>query len=211
MNEATVSEPSVRTSCSGGGYFMVLWGFQGALNLPASAHSFASFYSPDDIERSTPDPLTLSWLPATGIVRNFLSEPGKNFSLSETLRIAHQRRARVAAYGPYEIKPELYRKASQRIDYLKSGALAFRMVNGSCRACNCIAALSEIGGHLRTGLKHGFSATEAIAEHLASWIYAYPKVHEDVANLIKIDAFSDRGIVVERRNIKARRQIKSPW
>jgi hypothetical protein len=175
-----------------GRYFMVVWAYQGESNHPVDAHTFASFYRGDDLPRGASNPLTISWLPATGVVQLFGQERGRNFSLQETLRLARSRGYRLGAYGPYEIKAELYQRAQDRVRVLTSGRFAYTMLNGPADAINCIAAVGEIGGPIFTGLNYGLAASFDVAEHLAAWMPAYPRVEQRVADILKIDSIIDR-------------------
>jgi hypothetical protein len=164
-----------------GRYFVVMWGYQGPTNAAIDAHSFATFYR--GIGRGVSSPATISWLPATGIVRDRGPERGKNFSLGATLRLARRHRRTVRAFGPYEIEPKIYQRAHGRIRQLNSGKLAYTMINGPPNAVNCILAVSAVGGPLSTGWSWGFAASRQVAQHLSS---AYPKVDPRAAAVIRV-------------------------
>jgi len=151
-----------------GRYFVVVWGYEGASISPSDAHTFATFYRGDDLAQGNVHPATISWLPATGVLQFGVVEKGKNFSLGETLALARRRRYRVAAYGPYEIGAKTYSRAMARIRLLNSGRIAYTVINGPAGAMNCIEAAGSVGGPISTGLSYGFSASTAVAGHLAS-------------------------------------------
>src|SRR5437868_2845349 len=46
-----------------GRYFMVVWSYQSQDNDVVKAHTFASFYSGDDLANGNINPATISWLP----------------------------------------------------------------------------------------------------------------------------------------------------
>lgn len=172
-------------------YFMVVFGYQGAGNRAVDSHTFASFYEGQALARyRTQRPATISWLPATGYVRPVRREPGRNFSLEETLAIARDRGYEVRAYGPFEITRNLYQRALDRIAYLESGRVDYRMTAAGFLmpdVLNCISALSGIGGLLNTGTLWGFSASQRVTQHLAREVYHYPNIHYDVARVIALD------------------------
>jgi hypothetical protein len=165
-----------------GRYFVVVWGYQGAGNAAEDAHTFAAFYRGDDLAQGTASPATISWLPATRVVRAFGQEKGKNLSLGETLALARQRKAKVQSYGPYEIKADVYRNAQNRIRELNSGKLAYTMINGAGSAVNCILAVSAVAGSLSTGWNWGYAASTQVAQHLSA---SYPKVDPQAAAVIR--------------------------
>jgi hypothetical protein len=166
-----------------GRYFVVLWGYQGADNAAEDAHTFATFYRGSGNGLS--GPATISWLPASRLVRNTGPERGRNFSLDETLALARRRKATVRAFGPYEIKADVYRRALARIRELNSGKLSYTMINGPADAVNCIAAVSEVGGPLGTGWAWGYAASMQVARHLSD---RYPTVDPRAAAAIRLGA-----------------------
>src|SRR5215210_7686633 len=121
-----------------GRYFMVVWGYQGADNDVVKSHTFASFYDGDDLANDEIRPATISWLPSSGIVNLFETEKGRNFSLAQTLNLACRTGREVKWWGPYEIKPELYRMAWRRIQLLRSGRIAYSMIDSEPHTLNCI-------------------------------------------------------------------------
>lgn len=176
-------------------YFMVLFGYQGASNRAVDAHTFAAFYEGSDLESGRVSyPASISWLPATGVVRPLRREPGKNFSLEETLDLARRNGAEVRAHGPYEITSGLFARAMEQIRFLESGAVDYRMINGIFvrGTSNCIAAVSAIGGSLNTGTQWGFSATQRVATHLSRWTFGFPSANNNVARLIRLDEMLGR-------------------
>ena len=109
----------------------------------------------------------ISWLPATGIVREQGAERGRNFSLDETLMHARRHGYRIATFGPYEVSAETYAHALARIRLLNSGKVAYTMINGPAHAMNCIEAAGSVDAPIMTGAAYGFSASAAVAAHLA--------------------------------------------
>ena len=165
-----------------GRYFMMVWGYQGAGNAPKDSHTFATFYEGDDLLDGKATPATISWLPATGIVRPFGVERGRNFSLAQTLTMACQTAKRVASWGPYEITFGLYRRALDRIRLLESGRIAYSEFGFRPRMMNCIKAAGDIvETPFHPGLSWGFTASEAMVRHLSPFFKDGGRINETVA------------------------------
>lgn len=164
------SEPHAR-------YFMVVWGYQSQDNDVVKAHTFTSFYSGDDLANGNVNPPTISWLPSTGVVSPFGIERGRNFSLAQTLSMACRAGREVRSWGPYEIRPELYRSALRRIALLRSGRIAYSMIDTERGALNCIDAAGDITRRqLDTGLLWGFAASAEVVRHLSPYFMNNGKV-----------------------------------
>jgi hypothetical protein len=151
-------------------YFLIVWAYQGPDDDLVHAHTFASFYRGDDLAIGVVRPATISWLPATGAVQLFGAERGYNFSLGQTLRMACQSRRKVKAWGPYEVKAELFRSAMRRIQVLESGQIRYSMINALPRSMNCITAAGDITPvPLDTGILWGDAATAEVVRHLSPY------------------------------------------
>lgn len=165
-------------------YFMVVWGYQGQDNDVVQSHTFASFYSGDDLTNGNFNPATISWLPSTGVVRLFGVEKGHNFSLAQTLDIACKTGREVKSWGPYEIKPELYRMALRRIRLLNSGRIAYSMIDVLPGTMNCIKAAGDITRTpLAAGISWGFAASSEVVRHLSPYFENNGRVVEAVAKM----------------------------
>jgi hypothetical protein len=166
-----------------GRYFMVIWAYQG--HAPIDSHSFASFYSGDDLAEGRVTPATISWLSVTGVVHPLHSEVGRNFSLTETLAMACQGGKRVGSWGPYEINPELYQRALARIALLKSGKVAYSGIGSRPGAMNCIEAAGDIAAHaFRPGSSWGLTASETIVRHLRRFFKNRGQPNDAVAQFV---------------------------
>jgi hypothetical protein len=168
-----------------GRYFVVVWSYQGSTD-PAEAHTFATFYRGDQLARGDVQPLTISWLPATGVVQPSGVEPGKNLSLGATLALASKHGFNVEALGPYEISAETYAHAQARVRLLNSGKVAYTMINGPDGAINCIEAAGSIDSPISTGASYGPSASAAVAQHLA--LHA-DQVDRDAAARLHLESY----------------------
>jgi hypothetical protein len=127
-----------------GRYFIVVWGYQGAVNAPKDSHTFASFYDGTQLSRGRVKPATISWLPVTGVVHILEVDPGRNFSLGQTLTLACRSGRQVGSWGPYEIDFDLYQRALTRIRLLHSGTIRFSSVPRQGKTMNCIEATGDI-------------------------------------------------------------------
>jgi hypothetical protein len=168
-----------------GRYFVVIWAYEG--QAPTDSHSFASFYDGDALADGRVTPATISWLPATGAVHPLQVERGRNFSLTETLAIACQGGKRVANWGPYEIKPDLYRRALARIELLRSGMVAFSAVGFHGGTMNCIEAAGDIAHTpFRPGSSWGIAASKAIVRHLRRYFKNGGQANDIVARSVML-------------------------
>jgi hypothetical protein len=159
-------------------YYLVLFAYEGVTGAPQDAHSFAAFVKADGKPGKAKLTVScISWLPVGADVK-LLKRPeaGVNLSLEKTLRLAAERKARVAAFGPYRIKKELYDRALAQIDRLNSGTVAYKALDKRFRsdaaAVNCFHAISDMidGPLLDTGTAFGRQATAMVRDHLAKWI-----------------------------------------
>jgi hypothetical protein len=161
------------------GYYAIVYGFQDQINRPEASHTFASFIkvtpsdSNSDHRFSEVEVGTISWLPKTGqvLVVAPLPEEGLNFSLLESLGIAMRRQLQLKRWGPVKIDSWLYQRAMDRIEFLQSGRVQYKADDTWVRnsalsneggAVNCVHAVSDIAGNLRSSLSWGFPASEQV-------------------------------------------------
>lgn len=177
---------------AGDAYFIVMLSYQRTLNLPRYTHSFASYIHACWPEPGSPggkvnlDIQTISWLPCTTVLRPtaLFPETGHNFRLDETLDIAQRNDARVSLWGPYQIEPELFERARDRVAELESGQVRYKMNDTgrrSARVCNCIHAISAIdsGGRLRVlSPDWGEEASFTILQRQRRWIIDTQTTHD---------------------------------
>jgi hypothetical protein len=184
-------------------------------NPPAArgAHTFATFLKVEDAkagEKAKPvEMVTISWLPASLDVR-LLAPPerGNNFDLPSTLKIAQSQKTMVAAWGPYEIKKELFDRAVGQAKRLNSGTVAYKALDGRLRpeaATNCIHAVSDVvdGPLLDTGKAFGAPASRLVLQHLSPWIVEPQTIHRGVVGALGVDAaaiqFRDEKLVLVQK------------
>jgi hypothetical protein len=117
---------------------------------------------------------TISWLPASLNIVLLRRDPeqGKNFDLPSTLKIAKSQGADVSAWGPFQIRKELYDRALAQIKRLETGKVGFKALDRAFRpdaATNCFHAISDIvdGPLLNTGTAFGAPASEMVVQHLS--------------------------------------------
>jgi len=168
-----------------GRYYMVVWAYQGPGNAPRDSHTFAAFYNGDDLADGRVAPATISWLPATGVVRRLGVERGHNFSLAQTLVMACRSGRHLASWGPYEITFSLYRWALARISLLKSGKVFYSLLSLRPSTMNCIEAAGDITETpFHPGLSWGFAASAAVVRHLSPFFKNGKRISGSVASLL---------------------------
>jgi hypothetical protein len=176
---------------SEGEYFLVVWAFQGPDDDLVHSHTFASFYRGDDLAKGVVEPATISWLPVSGTVRPFSVEPGRNFSLDETVGMACHAGRKVSSWGPYKIRPELYHSAMKRIQLLQSGRIRYSMMNASPHSMNCIAAAGNLTSTpLDTGILWGVAASAAVVKHLSPYFLSDASIPQILVDAVTAKACS---------------------
>jgi hypothetical protein len=189
-------------------YFALFFAHQTDRYQPEQAHTYVhyikAFMQPDGfpvvLERST-----ISWLPCNADVRLYAlkPEPGKNFSLDETLALGLGKH--ILAWGPYEMTPYAYGLAMAKIAQLQSGRVLYRATDVTLgfneRSANCIHAAAEIDPDSpRIGqynVKFGDRATrQVIRAYVQRGFLCNPCVpREDVWSQLGLD-----GYPIDRRN-----------
>jgi hypothetical protein len=163
------SSSQAKAADTHGRYFMVVRAYQSPNNDVVKAHAFVSFYKGNELAVKTPP--TISWLPASGNVHIFGSERGRNYSLAQTLALAHRGGREIKSWGPYEITPELYRSGLRRIQLLRSGRVTYSMLGAAPASMNCIDAAGNLTRTpLDIGLLWGFAASSEVVHHFSPYI-----------------------------------------
>jgi hypothetical protein len=166
-------------------YFLVVWGYQGAGNLPRDSHTFLTVYRGDDLAQGRVAPATISWFPADGGLRLVGVERGRNFSLPQTLAMACQSNKHVATWGPYEIPPALYQQVLARIKLLESGRIDFSALSLRPGSMNCIEAAGGITNKpFHPVISWGHQASRAVVRHLSPFFKDGGRINPTVARMV---------------------------
>ncbi len=174
-------------------YYAILFGAGVSPIRPGKTHTWATYVRATPTPAGTVvDPVTISWLPVSGgpnVLRPFRPEPGRNLTLDGSLRYAAGNRARVVAYGPFEIDAGRYHAAVAQAARLESGAVQYRAVDSVRRrpgVAHCVHAITDadpvLGGTRQpwywigvrgTGVLAGqYAAAGAVpAPQAAGWLY----------------------------------------
>jgi hypothetical protein len=134
VSPASADTPA--TACPTVRYYLLLFGGQGNILRPRTAHTWATYVRAETRPDGTVhlEQFTISWLPATLIVRpcKIRSEPGVNLDLYQTLKFMSGSWQRIALWGPYEVCEEHYRSAANHRMKLDSGAITYRVFDFTC-------------------------------------------------------------------------------
>jgi hypothetical protein len=145
-------------------YYLSLLAYQSAFNWPHKSHCFATFIHEAAFH-------TISWLPASKKVSFFCrKEPGRNLTLEETFAYANSINAKIYHTGTFRIQYELYEKGLAQIERLKNGKVLYQILGNNLEISNCIQAISNVAGKLRTHVKWGIKANHLIINHFKPWI-----------------------------------------
>ncbi|MBI3297920.1 MAG: hypothetical protein HYZ75_07145 [Elusimicrobia bacterium] len=209
-------------------FFVVFLAYQTPLNIPRGSHTAAVF------ARTTADgrpveAFTISWLPTRlgtdpreAIFLLQRPEPGRNYSVAETLEQGSVRSRQLRRWGPFQIRPEVYTRALERHHQLNSGRIQYTVLDHAARgAVNCIHALAGAvdAVPLVTGFKRGFAATRAVLGHFLGddpqrRFVRYPVVHEwlsgplGVAGVPHAAALPYRGSTVALSELESRGVVR---
>jgi hypothetical protein len=158
-------------------YHMIMLASQAPRNPPDKSHTFALFVREVPQRSGSSSAFKgdriISWLPEALPIEPFGNPvTGKDYSVAATLSWALEI-GRVWAWGAYQIKQELYEKASRRADQLASGGVKYVMIDDAFgsrpnHATNCIHAASdlEITPYLLlTGMKWGIRGSLAVLRY----------------------------------------------
>ncbi len=163
-------------------YYVTMFGTESAMiSFPVASHTWSTFAAIRNGRIA--EELTISWLPAPGHFRRNNTVPrlgivpGKNYTLDETAALYPKHK--YIAHGAFEITAELFDRAKKRIAYLNSGTIRYKALilsendrdlsvkNLPNANVECIHAVSDIAGKVRTGLDYGNYATRDVIEHFA--------------------------------------------
>lgn len=180
-------------------YFVTVFGAQRpVIKAPRYSHSFATFVHrfPD----GRLEAFTISWLPQTGKVRPLRPspEPGRNFTLAETLQLCSANRMEVACWGPYQIHPNLWQLAQRQRCRLESGQVLYKAYDSGSpdgRVSNCVHAIEYMTrppGDPRTQvfvapLNWGESGSYWVTLTMRPWLVEPCRTHDWILSALGLD------------------------
>jgi hypothetical protein len=145
--------PPNRTSLPGPGehYYVAVFGSESTPKVPRYTHTWATFVYLREPPECAFEVHTISWMPATLDIHpwDFRPEPGVNLDLHFTIKMVLGHRERVSQWGPYECRPELYRRFLVQKAFMESGQVGYQCIDtvGEAArtgdACDCIHAISD--------------------------------------------------------------------
>jgi len=166
-------------SPAGERYYMLVFSSQSTPKLPRYTHTWATVVRVKDCGPNRLPEIehqTISWLPSALRVRTWdlRVEPGVNLDLHHSIEEMRAQRQRVALWGPYEIRPDLYFNVLPQKAFLESGRLGYQALDivgeagSNGNGTNCVHALTDSDERFgRPLLGCGESTTESIVKHLA--------------------------------------------
>ena len=135
-------------------YYLLVFGAQTTPKLPRFTHTWVTIVrvppaAPGCQPRIEQD--SISWLPTKVFINPLWPciEPGRNFTLDQTMQATLGQCERVSLWGPYEIPPGLYRKLMIQKGFVESGAIGYQCIDTIGEAgltgtgSNCIHAISD--------------------------------------------------------------------
>jgi hypothetical protein len=134
-------------------YYLLVFGSQSQPLRPKYTHSWVTNVRVVDNGPGQPPTVeasSISWMPATLDIHplRFRVEPGVDLDLCATIRMARGNGERISMWGPYEIRPGLYRKFLIQKDFMDSGRVGYQCIDtvGEARrgtGCDCIHAVTD--------------------------------------------------------------------
>jgi hypothetical protein len=174
------SELETQPAAPGERYYCLVFSAQSVPKLPRWTHTWVSVVRATPRQQGCPPQLdvqTISWLPAALNIEpfDFCVEPGVNLDLYATLRLMHAQGMSVALWGPFELRPGVYRKFLLQKCFVESGQLAYQAIDVVGEAAwtgggsNCIHAVTDADGAFGPGptLAFGYDAGSVMTAHLA--------------------------------------------
>lgn len=130
-------------------HYFILFGGQAIPFRPRTAHTWAIFAKASRLADGAlaVEWFTISWLPAHGPVRplRVWPEPGRNYTLEETMQRAAEQNDRVSMWGPFEISAWRYELARRWFFELNSGRVKYRVLDTlwfNPRIAHCVHAVT---------------------------------------------------------------------
>ena len=159
-------------------HYVLIFGAQASATRIKDKHTWATFVRAVG-EGSDPAGYgitahTISLVPASGRVRVYAldPEPARNLDLSGSLAYARQRGANTTVWGPFLIRPDVYRKSLDVWGLMNSGAVTYRAIDTlrDSLISDCIHAVSAVDPDFGRGhyplIRTGKSASRYIARQI---------------------------------------------
>ncbi len=110
-------------------YYFAVMSWESQPYDPLKTHTFATVIHMKD---GKAEQTTLSWFPATEVVRpvQILPEKGTNLSLEKSLEFATQNKLRVSLWGPFEVSEKFYDSFKLHVGKFDRGEVAYRPCSG---------------------------------------------------------------------------------
>jgi hypothetical protein len=142
-------------------YYLIVFGSESTPKVPRYTHTWATAVKTVEADGCAPQMATvdtISWMPADLDIQPwvFRPEPGRNLELHETIIFALGERERVAQWGPYEIRPGLYRRFLMQKAYMESGRVGYQCIDtvgegADGSGCDCIHAVTDMDPEMERG------------------------------------------------------------
>lgn len=133
-------------------YFVLVFGSQTQPKQLRYTHTWATAVRAigegPDISRYALEIHTISWLPASGIVKVFRPrpEPGVNATLEQTLAYVEHNHENIIMWGPFIVSRLVYNRFIGVVNQLNSGEVMYRAIDGALnmRISDCIHAVAAV-------------------------------------------------------------------
>jgi hypothetical protein len=186
-------------------FYAVVFGSQSKPQRPKFSHSWATFVRIPGPDCGPPAPdagplefFTISWYAATLELHpnRLLPEPGCNLELHRTFQIVLSNCENIGAWGPFQIKPELYCLAAKHAQRLNNRELQYKTIDvahNPNRVSNCIHALTVFvpdRRKVRIGRTNfGEVASYYVADNYEDLIICPNQVHCWIADLLGLGQY----------------------
>jgi hypothetical protein len=160
-------------------YYCLVFSAQSVPKLPRYTHTWVTVVRATPRQQGCPPELdvqTISWLPAVLPIEplDLCVQPGVNLDLYATLRVMQAQCMNVSLWGPFEMRPGVYRKFLMQKRFVESGRLAYQAFDVVGEAAwtgagsNCIHAVSDADPAFGPGpaLAIGDDAASVMTAHL---------------------------------------------
>jgi hypothetical protein len=140
--------------CPNESYYIMVFGAESCPKIPRLTHTWATAVKVvEQGPGKSPiiEQATISWMPSSLNIHPwcFRVETGVNLTLEQTLQHLCEQGERIAMWGPYQIRPGVYRKFLIQKEFVESGKLGYQCIDmvGEARCSgtgsDCIHAISD--------------------------------------------------------------------